>query len=104
LAWIRESRDQSACDELFLYQQAAKLVEEVGELHSELLGRSRLQREEKGAFTRESLAEECADVAITLAILAEVLELDLADAIASKMRKVDDRRRKHVSPRSAPSL
>jgi len=89
---IASARQQAIGDDLFVYQQAAKLIEEVGELHAELLGRSHAQRAEKCEFTQQTLAEECADVAITMVMLAEALGVDLPAALTAKMLKVDERR------------
>lgn len=78
--------------ELMLYRQAAKLVEEVGELHAEILGRSRVQREGKvRVFDQESIEGEFADVILATAVLAQILNVDLEAAIARKMIVVDER-------------
>jgi len=91
MLWIEE-RSGSANGELFVYQQAAKLTEEVGELHAELLGRSKMQRTDKEkSYCSDSLAAEMADVAICLAILAEATHIDLQKAIISKMKTVESR-------------
>jgi NTP pyrophosphatase (non-canonical NTP hydrolase) len=78
--------------ELMIYSQAAKLVEELGELHAELLGRSKRQRASKSqTFSDASLRGELADVILATAVLAEILHVDLADAVASKIATIDAR-------------
>jgi NTP pyrophosphatase (non-canonical NTP hydrolase) len=82
--------DQSS--ELMVYAQAAKLVEEVGELHAEILGRSKRQRQGKDQiFDQGSLEAELADVVLATAVLAEVLRVNLAEAISSKMEIIEAR-------------
>lgn len=90
--WLAGKSQTDRNSELFLYTQAAKLVEEVGELHAALLSRSRLQRIEKATkFDRETLGDELADVIICTAILADVVNVDLAEALVRKMAVVDRR-------------
>ncbi|GLY80081.1 hypothetical protein [Actinoallomurus iriomotensis] len=98
-AWThRQTRliaDRSTADihsDLFIYMQAAKLVEEVGELHAQLLGRSKLQRRDKGQeFSRTALEGEVADVMICTAILAQAAGVDFRAALRAKMHTVDGR-------------
>lgn len=90
--WIAARSQASLSSDLFIYEQAAKLVEEVGELHGQLLGRSRLQRSDKHElYDTAGLAAELADVAICVAIVSEVLDIDLASALEAKMQIVDER-------------
>jgi len=90
--WLAGKSQTDRNSELFLYTQAAKLVEEVGELHAALLSRSRLQRIEKATkFDRDTLGDELADVIICTAILADVVNVDLAEALVRKMAVVDRR-------------
>ena len=90
--WIAERSGALPEEPLFVYEQAAKLVEEVGELHAELLGRHRLQRAGRGRqYSAESLASEVADVAICLAILARITGVDLEEALRAKMATIDSR-------------
>lgn len=86
----RRSSAQLGSD-TFLFAQAVKLGEEVGELHSELLGHTRRQRDDKGTFSTESLAAELADVTICVAILAEVVGVDLGRALLDKMERINAR-------------
>lgn len=79
-------------DDLFVFAQAAKLTEEIGELNAELLGRQRLQRADKGVRSSDKgLRDELADVVICCAILAEALQIDISGAIQAKMATVDRR-------------
>lgn len=92
VAWIARRTHADRHGELFLYQQAAKLVEEVGELHAQLLGQSKAQRTDKGtAFDRSALEDEFADVLICTLILASVAKVDVAAAVRAKMDVVDRR-------------
>jgi NTP pyrophosphatase (non-canonical NTP hydrolase) len=99
ISWThRQTRliaDRSNTDlhsELFVYMQAAKLVEEVGELHAQLLGQSKLQRRGKGQeFSRTALEGEVADVMICMAILAQAAGVDFRAALRAKMHTVDGR-------------
>jgi NTP pyrophosphatase (non-canonical NTP hydrolase) len=78
--------------ELFLLAQTVKLGEEVGELHAEVLGRTKYQRAAKAArYDEASLAGELADVTICVAILAEMLGTDLNRAVAEKIAKIEAR-------------
>jgi NTP pyrophosphatase (non-canonical NTP hydrolase) len=78
--------------ELFLLAQTVKLGEEVGELHAEVLGRTKYQRAAKaGQYDEASLAGELADVTICVAILSEMLGADLSQALRAKIAKLDAR-------------
>ena len=92
LSWIARRSQADKNSELFLYTQAAKLVEEVGELHAQLLGRSKLQRLGKlHQFGHENLEGEFADVMICTLILAEVAHIDVVKALRAKMDVIDRR-------------
>jgi len=76
--------------DLFLLAQTVKLGEEVGELHAEVLGRTRYQRAAKAdRYDATSLAGELADVTICVAILSEILGADLSQAVRAKIAKLD---------------
>lgn len=93
--WIAAGHRVDEAAELEVYLQAAKLVEEVGELHAQLLGRSRRQRPEKTArFGELELEAELADVVLSAAVLASILGVDLKKALAEKMALVEQRRRR----------
>jgi NTP pyrophosphatase (non-canonical NTP hydrolase) len=92
VSWIARRSHADSRSELFLYTQAAKLVEEVGELHAQLLGRSKLQRHGKTKeFSQAGLEGEFADVVICAVILAQVAGVDLGKALLAKMDTVDER-------------
>ena len=92
VSWIARRSQADSRSELFLYTQAAKLVEEVEELHAQLLGRSQLQRHGKSQeFDQASLEGEFADVVICAVILAQVAGVDLGKALVAKMDAVDER-------------
>jgi NTP pyrophosphatase (non-canonical NTP hydrolase) len=78
----------------FVLAQAVKLGEEVGELHAEVLGALKYQRREKGGqYNSDTLRGELADVMVCVALLAEVLDVDLAWAVSSKIEHLDARNR-----------
>lgn len=92
VSWIARRAHLDRRSDLFMYMQAAKLVEEVGELNAQLLGRNQQQRPDKIAlYTPDTLAGEFADVVICVAILADVAGVDLSDAVRAKMQTVDNR-------------
>lgn len=78
----------------FLLAQTIKLGEEVGELYAEVLGAARLQRESKGdRYSTETLRGELADVTICVAIIAELVGVNLEEALVEKMAVIDERMR-----------
>lgn len=82
--------DVPASSDLFLLSQAAKLSEEVGELHAAILGRLKHQRPDK-VFDQTAIESEIADVIICSAVLSQVMEIDVAAALRSKMKTLDGR-------------
>lgn len=84
--------DGVADRDMFALAQTAKLGEEVGELHAEVLGAIRYCRADKvGSFTPASLAGELADVMVCTMLLAQIFDVDLAEAIVSKIGFLEDR-------------
>ena len=84
--------------ESFLLAQTVKLGEEVGELYAEVLGAARMQRDSKGdRYSTESLRGEIADVAICLAIIADLVGVDLEEALVEKFAVIDERIRANRS-------
>ena len=78
--------------DLFLLAHTVKLGEEVGELHAEVLGRTKFQRAAKAArYNDASLAAELADVTICVAMLSEMLGADLNQAIMTKIAELEAR-------------
>ena len=71
------------------YARAVKLVEEVGELFSEILKSSSLQRKEKSAEL--NLPDEFADVLITTLLLAKRMNIDISGALNRKIEKINQR-------------
>jgi NTP pyrophosphatase (non-canonical NTP hydrolase) len=85
--------DMTVDREMFALAQTAKLGEEVGELQAEVLGAIKYCRADKIAqFTDESLAGELADVMVCTMLLAEILDVDLAHAVATKIGFLRERR------------
>ena len=92
----RELPEHAAGHPTFVLAQAAKLAEEVGELQAEVLGQAGYQRRGKGDFTAETMAGELADVLICTAILAASHGVDLGQAVAEKIEKIEARHRNDV--------
>lgn len=107
LAWsnrqtdLISARNQVSRDsDLFLYMQAAKLAEEVGELHAQLLFRSGAQRKSKeGDLNASSVGSELVDVLLCIGIIASTLNIDLNVATAKKIDVI--RNRDEVDPTGA---
>lgn len=79
----------------FALVQAVKLGEEVGELHAEVLGALKYQRAGKaGQYGADTLGGELADVMVCLAILAQTLDVDLAQAVTAKISHLEARDRR----------
>lgn len=71
----------------------AKLTEEVGELSSEVLAYHKLQGQRKLAkHTRETLADEVADVLICTLLLADSCDVDIKKALREKIARIRERR------------
>jgi NTP pyrophosphatase (non-canonical NTP hydrolase) len=78
----------------FALAQAVKLGEEVGELHAEVLGALKYQRKEKAdKYGSDTLGGEIADVMVCVALLAQVLDVDLANAVSTKIEHLEARNR-----------
>ena len=76
----------------FVLAHAVKLGEEVGELHAEVLGALKYQRAEKaGQFSSDTLGGEIADVIVCLALLADVHDVDLTQAVSRKIEQLEAR-------------
>jgi NTP pyrophosphatase (non-canonical NTP hydrolase) len=76
----------------FALAQTVKLGEEVGELHAEVLGALRYHRSDKaGQYGAETLGGELADVMVCLALLAQILKVDLAGAVTAKIKHLEAR-------------
>lgn len=82
--------DVPASSDLFLLSQAAKLTEEVGELHAAILGRLNYQRPDK-TFDHAAIESEIADVIICSAVISQVMMIDVASAVQAKMKTLDGR-------------
>ncbi|OBK95342.1 hypothetical protein A5645_13510 [Mycobacterium asiaticum] len=76
--------------DLFLLSQAAKLTEEVGELHAAILGHLKHQRPGK-FFDHAAIEAEIADVIICAVVISHVMKIDATSALRSKMNTLDAR-------------
>jgi NTP pyrophosphatase (non-canonical NTP hydrolase) len=78
----------------FALAQTVKLGEEVGELHAEVLGALKYHRSDKtGQYGTDTLGGELADVMVCLALLAQILNVDLAKAVTAKIEHLEARNR-----------
>lgn len=76
--------------------RTVKLMEEVGELSSEVLSTNSLQRKAKlKKHNKKSLSWEFADVFITLALLAQSLDVDIEEAVKTKIVEIERRHKKN---------
>jgi NTP pyrophosphatase (non-canonical NTP hydrolase) len=72
--------------------RTVKLTEEVGELCSEVLSSSKLQRQEKlDGHGKQELENEFADVVITTLLLAKSMDVDIELALKNKIEKINKR-------------
>ena len=79
----------------FALAQTVKLGEEVGELHAEVLGALEYHRADKsGQYRTDTLGGELADVLVCLALLAQILNVDLAGAVSAKIEHLEARNRR----------
>ena len=79
-------------DEKFALGQNVKLMEEVGELSSEVLTHLSLQRKRKlENHDKENIQDEFADVIFTTLILAKVMDVDIENALKNKIEKINKR-------------
>jgi NTP pyrophosphatase (non-canonical NTP hydrolase) len=86
--------DASGDSDFFALAQTVKLGEEVGELHAEVLGALRYHRPDKAdRFGADTLAGEVADVMVCLALLSQILHVDLAKAVSEKVDYLEARNR-----------
>ena len=78
----------------FVLAQTVKLGEEVGELHAEVLGALKYHRSDKaGQYGADTLGGELADVMVCLALLAQILNVDLAGAVSATIEHLEARNR-----------
>jgi NTP pyrophosphatase (non-canonical NTP hydrolase) len=79
----------------FALAQTVNLGEEVGELHAEVLGALKYHRSDKaGQYGTDALGGELADVLVCLALLAQILNVDLAEAVSAKIEHLEARNRR----------
>lgn len=69
-----------------------KVVEEIGELFSELLAHKGYQRKEKlDKLNKEEIKKEFADVILTVLILAKRFDVDIESALKIKIEEIKKR-------------
>ncbi len=74
------------------FSATVKLVEEVGELCSQVLKKCGKQRSEKLKNNKhEEIESEVADVLITTLILSELVGVDPQKALSDKIKKIEGR-------------
>ena len=91
-AIMRSAKNGAASERERILARTVKLFEEVGELSDEILGSMGWQRQEKlDKKTKETMAEEFADVLITTLLLAKTVGVDLEPALRKKFEKLRGR-------------
>lgn len=81
-----------------VFARVMKLMEELGELSSEVLASNGDQRAEKlVGYDRQNLAHEVADVLIVTLLLAKSLDIDVEQALEAKMQKIRTRQQGSVT-------
>lgn len=89
---LREKYSNYPDEEKRVLSRTVKLTEELGELCNEVLASQSQQRQEKLAQHQEdNLSEEFADVLITTLLLANCLGVDIEEALARKIAKIEKR-------------
>ncbi|MDO8507516.1 MAG: MazG nucleotide pyrophosphohydrolase domain-containing protein [bacterium] len=79
-------------EEKRVFVQLAKVYEELGELSEEILAHHSMQRKEKLIQREEgNLADEFADVIITVLILSDVMGIDIEKSLLKKIDKIKAR-------------
>ncbi len=82
-------------EEKRILARTVKLGEEFGELCDEVLHFHFMQRQDKRAIhDADNLSHEFADVIITTFLLAEVMGVDIEDALEKKIEKIKERYKK----------
>jgi len=72
--------------------RTVKLTEELGELCNEVLASNNDQRKEKlDNHNRDNLSEEFADIIITTLLLAKAMNVDIKEALITKIKKINKR-------------
>jgi NTP pyrophosphatase (non-canonical NTP hydrolase) len=75
-----------------VFSATVKMVEEVGELCDAVLKSHKVQRAEKmEGFDKSKLEHEIADVIITTLLIAELMDVDVNEALRTKIKKIESR-------------
>lgn len=74
-------------DQKLRYLICLKITEEMGELAEEILSLEKVQRQEKLAKWKNKVGDELGDVLITLLLLAENLNVNIAQEMANSIKK-----------------
>lgn len=75
-----------------VFSATVKMVEEVGELCDAVLKAHKVQRAEKMVdFDKGKLEHEIADVLITTLLIAELMDVDVNEALRTKIKKIEGR-------------
>ncbi|MDO8443499.1 MAG: MazG nucleotide pyrophosphohydrolase domain-containing protein [Candidatus Azambacteria bacterium] len=92
---LRESYGNYKDEEKRILARTVKLTEELGELCDEVLSYVSLQRKVKlDKHDKNNLPGEFADVVITTLLLAEVMKVDIEEALKGKIKKINARYKK----------
>lgn len=79
------------------YARMVKFMEEAGEFSNEVLASFAKQRNEKlNQHNKETLAHEFADVLITALLVAQILNIDVSQALDQKIKKIEQRHKQET--------
>ncbi len=91
-AIMRDAKNGTASERERILARTVKMFEEAGELCDEILASMGWQRKEKlSNHTPETLADEFADVTITLFLLARTIGVDMPSALKKKIEAIRKR-------------
>lgn len=89
---FRDAQSGNISEKERVLARTVKLFEEAGELCDEILGSMGYQRKEKLENRQpEGIAEEFADVVITLFLLGKTLNVDISSSLENKIKKIRQR-------------
>lgn len=89
---LREQYGNYGDEEKRILARTVKLTEELGELCDEVLSFGSMQRKDKlDNHDKNNLPGEFADVMITTLLLAEVMNVDIEEALKAKIEKINSR-------------
>jgi NTP pyrophosphatase (non-canonical NTP hydrolase) len=89
---LKETHENYPDHEKRIMARTIKLSEEVGELCDEVLSFNAMQRKDKQKdYDDKNLPDEIADVLIVTLLLAKAMNVNVEDALKSKIEKINKR-------------